>query len=83
MIKEEGIVNRLIMKIYLTVLNKEIQINMIDLEIEVQVNSEGGIENITVDGQKPSEIESMIINDNMYEIQEEIDYQQHEAQRHK
>ena len=71
------------MNLYLTIYNKEIQINMIDLEIEVQVDSEGGIENITVDGQEPSEIESMIINDNMYEIQEEVDYQQHEAQRHK
>ena len=59
------------MQIEMIIQNKEIQLNIESLEIEVQVSADGGIENITVDGQEPSEVEAILIRDNMREIQEE------------
>lgn len=52
--------------------NKDIQIATEYLEIEVEIGTDYNIEKITVDRQDPSEIEDIIIRDNMEEIQEQV-----------
>lgn len=56
----------------ITIKNKDIQIAVEYLEIEVKIDNDWNIEDVTVDGQIPSEIEDIIIYDNMEEIQEQV-----------
>ena len=71
------------MYIEMTIHNKEIQLNIESLEVEICTDAAGGIENITVDGQEPSECELIVIRDNMHKIQSEVAYQWMENERNK
>ena len=63
--------------------NKDIQINIDELEITIQANSGGTIEGVTVDGHSPSDIEEIVIQDSSREIQEHVSWELHQHNKFK
>jgi len=63
--------------------NRDIQINIEELEITIQANSGGAIEGVTIDGRSPSDIEEIVIRDNNREIQEHVSWELHQHNKFK
>ena len=69
--------------IEITIQNSRIEIHDIDyLDLEVTLTADGGIEQILIDGKAPSEIESIVVQDNIRKIQNEIAWRWYEDQKY-
>ena len=70
--------------IEMTIQNSRIEIHDIEyLDLEITLTADGGIENIWIDNRSPTSEETIVINDNLREIQYEIGFRWMENEQNK
>ena len=70
-------------EINMRIQNKNIDINLDHLDLDITLTADGGIEQILIDGRQPKNNETTVINDNLREIQNEIGFRWMENERNK